>query len=192
MLDSAVDMLGPDVVPLTRTLVKLGERHLRYGVMPDHYPVVGQALLSVLENVLGDKRWTPEVKRGWSQVYGLISSAMISGAENYLARREGKSSVKASTQFKPTSILKKASKPSHEEIALDSPTNKRQVQQQTGTFSRVFGTTNNTLRVERRQPESHQSNAIKLINKALEVDTESSTVSSHTEAEICDPAHIQG
>lgn len=79
MLDVAVDMLGPDLGPVSHALKLLGERHVAYGVIPDHYPIVGQALLSTLEAALGSS-WTPQVQEGWAAIYGFVSATMVSGA----------------------------------------------------------------------------------------------------------------
>ncbi len=57
----------------------LGHRHAGYGVLPQHYEPVGQALLWTLEQGLGDY-WNEEVRAAWASAYGLIASAMIKGA----------------------------------------------------------------------------------------------------------------
>ena len=60
---TAVDGLGSlDVVgPF---LVRLGARHVRYGVRTEHFDVVGAALLWTLEQGLGE-RFTPAVRDAW-------------------------------------------------------------------------------------------------------------------------------
>jgi hemoglobin-like flavoprotein len=40
----------------------LGKRHVKYGVLPAHYDVVGQALLATLESGLGAE-WTEQASR---------------------------------------------------------------------------------------------------------------------------------
>ena len=80
MLDVAVNMLGPDLDPVSKALEELGARHAKYGVIPDHYPIVGEALLSTLEAALGDS-WTPTVKEGWASIYAFVSSTMIRGSK---------------------------------------------------------------------------------------------------------------
>ena len=87
MLDAAVNMMGPDLQPVTRTLTKLGASHVKYGVLPVHYGIVGEALMHTLATALGDN-WTPQVKKGWEGVYTFVSTAMISGAEWELKRQE--------------------------------------------------------------------------------------------------------
>ena len=68
----------PDV--LETTLRGLGARHVKYGALPEHYPLVGNALLTTFEQYLGDK-WTPEVKQAWVDAYKVISETMLDGAD---------------------------------------------------------------------------------------------------------------
>ena len=65
---------------LTETLQGLGARHVKYGALPEHYPLVGNALLTTFEQYLGDE-WTEEVKQAWVQAYGAITELMLSGAD---------------------------------------------------------------------------------------------------------------
>jgi nitric oxide dioxygenase len=64
------------VLPAASALAK---RHVNYGAKPEHYPVVGGALLWTLEKGLGDG-WTPEVADAWTKAYGTLSGFMISEA----------------------------------------------------------------------------------------------------------------
>lgn len=57
----------------------LAKRHVGYGAKPEHYPIVGGALLWTLEKGLGDA-WTPEVADAWTAAYGTLSGYMISEA----------------------------------------------------------------------------------------------------------------
>lgn len=68
----------PDV--LTDALKGLGARHVKYGALPEHYPLVGGALLKTFESYLGAE-WTAEVKQAWVDAYGAITELMLSGAE---------------------------------------------------------------------------------------------------------------
>src|ERR1700754_2536239 len=54
----------------------LATRHVSYGAKPEHYPVVGAALLWTLEKGLGDA-WTPELAAAWIAAYGTLSGYMI-------------------------------------------------------------------------------------------------------------------
>ncbi len=73
-----VNLRKPDV--LDEALRGLGARHVKYGALPEHYPLVGSALLTTFEQYLGDK-WTPEVKQAWVDAYGAISEIMLDGAD---------------------------------------------------------------------------------------------------------------
>lgn len=66
---------------LTTILKDLGERHVRYGTMREHYPLVGAALLKTFESHLGSD-WTPEVKQAWTDAYGAIANLMLEGAKS--------------------------------------------------------------------------------------------------------------
>ena len=68
----------PDV--LDKALRGLGARHVKYGALPEHYPLVGSALLTTFEQYLGDK-WTSNVKQAWVDAYGAISEIMLDGAD---------------------------------------------------------------------------------------------------------------
>ena len=57
----------------------LAKRHVGYGAKPEHYPVVGGALLYTLEKGLGEA-WTPELAEAWTAAYGTLSGYMISEA----------------------------------------------------------------------------------------------------------------
>jgi hemoglobin-like flavoprotein len=61
------------VLPAASALAK---RHIAYGAKPEHYPVVGAALLWTLEKGLGDA-WTAETAEAWAAAYGALSSLMI-------------------------------------------------------------------------------------------------------------------
>ncbi|MDJ0901701.1 MAG: globin family protein [Xenococcus sp. MO_188.B8] len=82
LLDSLVlvveNLRMPEI--LDQALRGLGARHVKYGALPEHYPLVGIALLTTFEQYLGDK-WTPEVKQAWVEAYGAISEIMLDGAD---------------------------------------------------------------------------------------------------------------
>jgi hemoglobin-like flavoprotein len=64
------------VVPV---LQDLGKRHVNYGVVPQHYDVVGQALVRTLEKGLGE-RFTPQLRDAWAKAYGLVAGVMKEAA----------------------------------------------------------------------------------------------------------------
>jgi hemoglobin-like flavoprotein len=64
---------------LIPTIQALGQRHVEYGVAPEHYEPLGEALLWALAQSLGDA-FTPEVRAAWQGVYTLLANTMISAA----------------------------------------------------------------------------------------------------------------
>jgi hemoglobin-like flavoprotein len=72
------NLRNPDV--LSDAVKGLGTRHVQYGVLPEHYPMVGGALLKTLGWALkGD--WTPEVQSAWTAAYGAVTQLMLEGAD---------------------------------------------------------------------------------------------------------------
>ena len=65
---------------LATALTGLGQRHVAYGVRPEHYPIVGTILLETFADVLGDD-WTPAYHDAWAQAYAAICSIMLEGAK---------------------------------------------------------------------------------------------------------------
>ena len=72
------NLRNPDT--LDSALRGLGARHVKYGALPEHYPLVGGALLATFQQYLGDK-WTPNVRQAWVDAYGAISEIMLDGAD---------------------------------------------------------------------------------------------------------------
>jgi hemoglobin-like flavoprotein len=65
---------------LSNTLKGLGTRHVKYGILPNHYPMVGSALLKTFENIIGTG-WSAEVKQAWVDAYGAVTQLMLEGAD---------------------------------------------------------------------------------------------------------------
>jgi nitric oxide dioxygenase len=65
-----------DVVP---ELEALGARHVEWGALPDHYPVVGEVLIGEMAALAGDA-WKPEYTAAWQEAYGVLQDVMLSGA----------------------------------------------------------------------------------------------------------------
>ena len=64
---------------LTSALTGLGQRHVSYGVRPEHYPIVGAVLLETFADILGE-RWTPAYHDAWAEAYGVVCAIMLEGA----------------------------------------------------------------------------------------------------------------
>jgi hemoglobin-like flavoprotein len=85
MIATAVQGLH-DLDRLVPQVKALGARHAGYGVKPEHYAVVGGALIWTLERGLG-AAFTADVQRAWTRVYGLIAATMQAGASEVAAMR---------------------------------------------------------------------------------------------------------
>jgi hemoglobin-like flavoprotein len=66
---------------LAQTLRGLGMRHIKYGVLPQHYPMVGNSLLKSLESSL-EHAWTDDVKQAWVDAYTAVTQLMLEGADS--------------------------------------------------------------------------------------------------------------
>ncbi len=64
---------------LTSALTGLGQRHVTYGVRPEHYPIVGAVLLETFADFLGE-RWTPAHHDAWAEAYEAVCAIMLQGA----------------------------------------------------------------------------------------------------------------
>ncbi|MDJ0517038.1 MAG: globin family protein [Trichodesmium sp. MO_231.B1] len=80
----------------------LGARHVNYGVLQQHYPAIGKALLETLKQYL-QENWNPEVKAAWVSAYRGIAKLMLKGA-NYqsLADIDGEIETQEEAQIIPS------------------------------------------------------------------------------------------
>jgi hemoglobin-like flavoprotein len=61
---------------LTSTLSGLGQKHEGYGVTPEMYNWVGEALLVTIAKVAGND-WNKELETAWTDAYSAIVSMML-------------------------------------------------------------------------------------------------------------------
>jgi nitric oxide dioxygenase len=86
MLATAVANL--DKLEAIRPAVEaLARRHVGYGALPEHYPVVGEALLAALDDGLGPQL-TPETTAAWAAAYAALSQVMLEAAAGTTARAQ--------------------------------------------------------------------------------------------------------
>ena len=82
-----IDMLSTIVArldhldDLTNEITAMARRHIQYGVKPDQYRLVGNALLWTLEQGLGGD-WNDEVKEAWSLCYNTLANTMIAASSS--------------------------------------------------------------------------------------------------------------
>ncbi len=83
-VDMIVVVIDSAIGPATRLLEEAGARHAGYGVLPEHYPVAREALLTALResHPAGD----PELERAWAALLDAVIAAMLRGAQSSLPR----------------------------------------------------------------------------------------------------------
>jgi hemoglobin-like flavoprotein len=74
-LAALVDHLD-DPAWLDRELSTLAQNHASYGVKPEMYPWVGEALIATLREACGDA-WTADAERAWSDAYASLQRAIL-------------------------------------------------------------------------------------------------------------------
>jgi len=72
------NLRNPDV--LKDYLTALGARHVHYGVVAEHYPIVAENLLAVMAEFAG-KLWTAEVKQAWTNTLNTVATIMLDAYE---------------------------------------------------------------------------------------------------------------
>ncbi|HEX6870989.1 MAG TPA: globin domain-containing protein [Micromonosporaceae bacterium] len=58
----------------------LGRDHRRFHVRPEHYPLLGSALLDALRRYAGEQ-WSIEYDQAWRDAYDMMTRKMLTGAE---------------------------------------------------------------------------------------------------------------
>lgn len=76
MLDTALNMLGPDIELLTEIMEELGVKHIRYGVKADMFPLMGESMIYTLERTLGAD-FNDEVRAAWEETFKELSQDMV-------------------------------------------------------------------------------------------------------------------
>lgn len=71
-----------DTVTLTEYLTQLGVGHRKYGTRPEHYPAVGECLITALERYAW-QTWGPETEAAWVRAYTAVSQTMIDAAAEH-------------------------------------------------------------------------------------------------------------
>jgi nitric oxide dioxygenase len=61
---------------LSEAVTNISRRHVRVGVLPEQYPIVGKYLLGAIKTVLGNDA-TPEVLEAWAVAYQELAEIMM-------------------------------------------------------------------------------------------------------------------
>lgn len=72
---------------LTRTLRKLGDRHLGYGAKPEHYAAFENCLIDAMARVSGPD-WTGDLEALWRKAYRDVADIMIAAGAETLPPKE--------------------------------------------------------------------------------------------------------
>jgi hemoglobin-like flavoprotein len=81
MLDTALNMMGPDLEALTEMLIDQGAKNLSYGIEAHMYPMMQLALCDTLEGILGSEVMTMEMKRSWSVLMAALADDMLTSQD---------------------------------------------------------------------------------------------------------------
>lgn len=73
-----------DLSVLDNALDNIARRHVATGVTPDHYPMVGAALLQAMQEVLGESI-TEDVLAAWKEAYFFLADALIQREKEVVA-----------------------------------------------------------------------------------------------------------
>jgi nitric oxide dioxygenase len=73
---------------LTAPVMRMAARHVETGVKAEHYPLVANALLPAIRDVLGDAA-TDEVLGAWGEAYWALADILIGKEEVLYAEADG-------------------------------------------------------------------------------------------------------
>jgi nitric oxide dioxygenase len=74
MLNKALTMV--EAKSVEENMKQLGAMHVEYGVKPEFFPIMGEALFYALSQTLKDD-WNDDLKEAWCMLYDSLSSQMI-------------------------------------------------------------------------------------------------------------------
>lgn len=78
MIEKTINLLGEDDETLEETLVALGQRHVAFGVMPEHFPHMTKALIHMLKEMMGDD-FSKSDEEAFEHVMALLIADMVKG-----------------------------------------------------------------------------------------------------------------
>eukprot|EP00977_Amphora_coffeiformis_P029026 scaffold38322_cov191-Amphora_coffeaeformis.AAC.3 len=76
LLDSVLQMLGPDAEFIEEILGQVGVRHAKMGVPVSFFPFLGQSLIFALKKTIGDEMTEDHIE-AWDEVYDAISGVIV-------------------------------------------------------------------------------------------------------------------
>jgi len=79
MVDTCVKLLN-DLSSVVSLIRVTAARHVKYGVVPAHFPVVGTVLLEALEEA-DQEFWSDRLRLAWSNLYQILAGMMITAMQ---------------------------------------------------------------------------------------------------------------
>lgn len=70
-----------NLAPLKEAVERITNKHVALQILPEHYPLVGEALLRAIREVLGKEVATDEVIAAWGAAYGELADLLIKKEE---------------------------------------------------------------------------------------------------------------
>jgi nitric oxide dioxygenase len=71
---------------LTPVVTRMVARHVETGVKPEHYPLVAEALLPAIRDVLGESA-TDEILAAWGEAYWFLADILINKERDVYAQQ---------------------------------------------------------------------------------------------------------
>ena len=84
-------------------VIQIAHKHRSLGILPEHYPIVGENLLQAIKEVLGDAA-TDDIINAWAEAYGVIADIFIQVEEELYQKAEVNGGWRL---FKPLKVAKK-------------------------------------------------------------------------------------
>jgi hemoglobin-like flavoprotein len=78
MMENTVGILGEDDATLTKSLTELGQRHVSFGVRGEYFPFMTNALIFMLNELLGDD-FSSDDEQAFEHVMAMLIADMIRG-----------------------------------------------------------------------------------------------------------------
>lgn len=85
--------------PIVPVVMQIAHKHRALGILPEHYPIVGENLLKAIKEVLGDAA-TDDIIGAWANAYGVIADVFISVEEDLYQKAEANGGWRLFKQFK--------------------------------------------------------------------------------------------
>jgi hemoglobin-like flavoprotein len=90
MIETSLNMLGPDIDMVTDIMTGLGPKHVKYGVKLEMFPILGQCLIDTVAECLNEltpSSFTEEAREAWEEVFANLSGDIMKAYATLEPRR---------------------------------------------------------------------------------------------------------